>query len=59
MADNTISVPLSDVMKNVTVKIEVTGLRRLQWRMWLGGKFFIMGALITGCNVEVVDNSDG
>lgn len=41
--------------KNMTVKIKVKRLKELRFRVWLAGFFFMAGARIIGCNIEITE----
>lgn len=51
-----ISIPVD--LSDVTLKIELTGVKRLRARMWIGGKLMVFAAWVMGCAVEIMDNTD-
>ena len=59
MASNSISVKASDALKQCYLNVEVTGVRRLAFRLWLASKVFAAGAWIAGLPLKWnISNSD-
>lgn len=44
---------MGEAMRNITIKVKLTGVRRARVRMWLGAKLFALAAWITGTDWEI------
>lgn len=53
MATTTILVPMAALMKDLTLEVNLTGLRANKFRVWLGMKFIKLGARVIGCGFRV------
>ncbi|AHE55907.1 hypothetical protein [Sphingomonas sanxanigenens] len=51
---NIMKVKASDAMRGLTLRAEVTGLKRLAVRAWIGTRILMLAAIMFGCRVEVV-----
>lgn len=49
----TADVCVGDVVKNITVKIRITGIISLRVRMWLGVRIMRFGAWVIGCQSDI------
>jgi hypothetical protein len=49
----TLDLPINDMMKRVTLNVNVTGLQRFRIRMWLARRVLGLGAALLGCNVRI------
>lgn len=50
---NEVTVSRQAVMKDVTIKVNVTGFKGWWWRTAFAMKCFELGAKLLGCNIEV------
>lgn len=50
---NSIDVPLSSVMKNMTLHVNITEVRSNKLRIWLGVKLIYVAALVMGTGFRV------
>ena len=48
------SISASEGMRHVVLNVRITGKRRLQFRMWCGGKIMRFAAWVMGCRAEIV-----
>lgn len=53
MVVDQIRVPLPKVMKELTIKISLTGVRTLQFKIWLGIKIIKLGVAVIGCKADI------
>lgn len=53
MASTHVNMPVSRVMKKVTMVVHVTGVRTWRVRLWLGTQLMRLAALTMGCGFEV------
>lgn len=42
------------LMHRVTFHVTAHHEREMRWRMWLGAKLMILGAIVMGCPIEIV-----
>jgi hypothetical protein len=47
------AIPLREAMKALTVRIRITGARRLSWRIRIAALFFRAGGRAAGCQTEI------
>jgi hypothetical protein len=52
-----VNVNVHSVMKNLTLTVNMTGLRRQAIRNWLGCQLIRLAASVMGCNVAIVRES--
>ena len=45
--------PVTSAVKNMTLNVNVTGLRAWKWRVWIGLRLIRIAALIIGCGFHV------
>ncbi len=56
----TMRMPISCATRNVTLNVEVTGLRVFRWRMWLTTQIIRFGIWVSGMRGNVkVGSEDG
>lgn len=53
MASTHASVSMGSVMRNVTMKVRVTGVHTFRIRLWMGGLLIRLGAVVMGCGIQV------
>jgi len=46
-------IPMPQMMRQITLEVAVTGMRRTNLRVWLGCKLMIFAAFVMGCQIEV------
>ncbi len=51
--NSNVKVPMSKVMSNITMTVEVTGIRQYAVRWWIADKLIWLTAVLVGCNIEV------
>lgn len=51
--ESTVNLPISRVMKDVTVVVRVTGMTQWHARVWLGEQLLKLAATVMGCAVKV------
>lgn len=44
-----------ELMQRMTLKVRLTGFKRLRIRAWLGAKVIALGVAIIGCNADITD----
>jgi hypothetical protein len=49
----TLNVPIGKVMDRVTLDVNITGLRRLRFRLWLAACLLQCGAALIGCRIHI------
>ena len=50
----------NDAVKDITLKVNITGLNVFRARLWIGSKLIKAGAFIVGCDIKIDgDNNDG
>lgn len=54
MTAKTVSIPISGVLRQVDVRLEVTGLRMARWRLWLAARLVWLAATVGGFNATLV-----
>ncbi len=59
MAKANVEIPVSGVMKSLTLQINITGLVFAKIRMWCGVRLIRFGVFIIGCKAEIKVNGDG
>jgi len=47
------TIPIQEVMSNVTMTIEITGLVKWRFQMWLASKLLRLAAHILNMNIEI------
>lgn len=47
------SIPMSTVMRQMTLSIRITGAKTAAARMWLGAQIMKLAALVIGCQIEI------
>jgi len=47
-----VNVPISHVMKNITVEVKVTGLTKWYFQVWVARQLFRLGAFILNINLD-------
>jgi len=47
------NIPVSSVMRNVTMHVTVSGVRTLRVRLWLAVWILRLAALVAGCGIRV------
>ena len=52
MVSTDVRIPLQSVMKNITMHVEVTGVRTWKMRMWLALQCFRLGCWIAGMGLK-------
>jgi len=52
----TIELPMSEVARNLTVEIRVSGVKTWRGRLWLGARLIRLAVWVIGCqsNIEVL-----
>lgn len=53
MASADMNVPMSDVMKQCTVNVRLTGVRVWRVRLWIGCKLIKLASLVMGCGIRM------
>jgi len=61
MASSEIIVPVSEVVKDLTLTVVITGtgVRAFAFRCWLASKIMCLAAFVIGCGIEIKDQSNG
>lgn len=61
MAELTAKIPISEVTKEVTMQVTVTGFRSFKLRLWLAAILIRLAALVAGMGIEINigESSDG
>jgi len=49
----TLNVPITSVVKNITLTVNVSGLRVWRWRVWLGLQLIQLAARVMGCGFRL------
>jgi hypothetical protein len=44
--------PVAHAMRDVTLRVDVTGVRVWKFRLWLGGLLLQLAALVMGCGIR-------
>lgn len=58
MADlGTVKIPMSEVVKDITVNIEITGEKVFWARFWFAKQLIKLAALAAGCGIRI-ENAD-
>jgi hypothetical protein len=52
MASTDLKLPISSVSKNITMQVEVTGVRVWKARLWLAIQIFRLGAWVVGVGIR-------
>ncbi len=53
-----ISVDVGEALKTFKLTLNVTGLRRMRFRLWLGAKIIRLATAVIGCEGEVLINGE-
>ena len=48
-----VNVPIQPLMRNVTLVVNVTGVRTWKVRMWCAMRLFKLAVRIAGCNLRI------
>lgn len=52
------NIDVSNALSNVTMTFDITGLKRLRLRTWLGLRLISLAVRVLGCQADVVDRAD-
>lgn len=53
MASNIASIPIKSVLKNATLNVRLTGVKRWRVRLWIGMRLIRLAAWIMWMNIEI------
>jgi len=56
MPTTNVTIDARDVMHQVTMTVELTHTRQLEWRLWLGTQLIRLAAWIMGCGIEIIED---
>lgn len=51
-------IPMSEVMRSVTINVRITGAKVAAARLRAGAQLIKLAALIIGCNIEIQTEND-
>ena len=49
----TVDIPMTEVARNLTLEIHVSGVNTWRARLWLGGKLMRLAVWVIGCKCEM------
>lgn len=52
---HSVNVDAGDIMKTLTIKVHVRGLRVLQIRVWAAIQLLKLASFIAGCGIEILE----
>lgn len=52
-ASRPFGIPVGRAMRNVTLTVQLTGLRRFQWKCWIARHLIRAAAYCLGCGCEI------
>ena len=55
MKTSEMEINMAEVMSRITVKVKVVGVAKARLRLWIAARIFALGALVSGCAVEIDD----
>lgn len=55
---DSVQVPISSAMRDVRVKVTMTGLAMFRFRLWLGAELIRIGARVAGCRCDIAIGGD-
>jgi hypothetical protein len=51
--------PVAPLLKSITIRVKITGMRTLRARMWCAAHLFRLAAAVSGCAVAIdIDSAD-
>ena len=53
MATTHVKVPMGKIMSQVTMNVDLTGMKVFRVRMWIGRQLLKLVALAMGCKIQV------
>ena len=53
MVEDRLAVNIGKVMREVTIKIKIKGVRIFKFRLWLGCRIMKIGAFVIGMPIEI------
>lgn len=53
MANSGVKVPMSDLMRRMTVNVTITGLAIARWRLWIGMHIIRLAVCVIGCGLKI------
>ncbi len=53
MANSGMNVPMSDLMRRMTVNVTITGLTVARWRLWMGTHIIRLAVRVIGCGLKI------
>ncbi len=52
MACGNVTIPVSRVLRDITVTVKLTGVQRLKTRLWVGRQLIKLAAVIMGLGIQ-------
>ena len=59
MAEDRLTFNIGKVMRGVTIKIKIKGIRIFKFRLWLGCQIMKLGAFVIGMPIEIDSEAKG
>lgn len=50
---NAIKLPMKECLRELTLTVEVSGIKTAKFRLWLGGLMLKLAARVIGCGIEI------
>lgn len=45
----------TELLRNLTLRVRLVGVKTMRVRIWLGTRIIRLGAAVIGCTIELVD----